>query len=121
MSDSPKRCGLCAKTIIYGVTFLAVILIGYLLAHAMRSYLPKTELNANRAKERSAARVELNNAAKNELFGPAVTLKPGVVRLPINRAMELTIQGYKDGAAFRTNLNARVEKAFAPPPKVSYE
>lgn len=121
MTDSPKSCCAYTTTAIYAVTFLAVLLIGYLMAHAMRSYLPKTELNANRAKERSAARAEVNTQATNELYGAAMTLKPGVVRLPIGVAMDLVVQGYKDGGSFRSNLNARVEKATAPPPKVSYE
>ena len=41
----------------------------------------------------------------------------GLVRLKIDRAVELTIEEYKNPAAARTNLIARAEKASAPPPK----
>jgi hypothetical protein len=41
----------------------------------------------------------------------------GFVRLPIDRAMELTVEEYKNPAAARTNLVARADKAGAPAPK----
>jgi hypothetical protein len=40
----------------------------------------------------------------------------GIVRLKIDRAMELALEEYKNPAAARSNLIARAEKAFAPPP-----
>jgi hypothetical protein len=39
------------------------------------------------------------------------------VRLKIERAMELTIEEYKNPSAARTGLIARAEKAAAAPPK----
>ena len=41
-----------------------------------------------------------------------------LIRLPITNAMQLTIREYQDPAAARSNLIARADKAFAPPPKV---
>lgn len=40
----------------------------------------------------------------------------GVVRLPISNAMELIIRDWKNPAAGRSNLLARVDKANPPPP-----
>lgn len=105
------------KLAIYSVAILAVLLIGYALMHTMRGYVPAPAINAKRADERRAALAEVRANAEKELNGPAMTLKPGVVRLPIERAMELTVQGGKNPAAFRSNLLARVDKATAPPPK----
>lgn len=42
----------------------------------------------------------------------------GLVRVPIQRAMELVLQEWQDPAAGRSNLLARAAKAFAPPPKL---
>jgi hypothetical protein len=46
-----------------------------------------------------------------------------IVRLPVSRAMELTVQDYKDPVAARASLNARVDKAtfVPPPPKNAFE
>ena len=107
------------KATIYAITILAVLLIGYLLVRAMRSYVASGPINAKRADERTAARKEVEAASSKELNAEdyAVLNAPnGVVRLPISRAMQLTIQGMQDPAAFRSNMNARVENATKPPP-----
>jgi len=41
----------------------------------------------------------------------------GIVRLPIQRAVELTLQEWQNPAAARSNLISRVDKATAVPPK----
>ena len=41
----------------------------------------------------------------------------GIVRLPIHRAMELTLKEWQNSLAARSNLIARVEIATALPPK----
>ena len=41
----------------------------------------------------------------------------GIVRIPLERALELTLTEWKNPAAARTNLIARAEKAFAKPPE----
>jgi hypothetical protein len=107
------------KATIYAITILAVLLIGYILVRAMRSYIPSGPINAKRAEERTAARKDVEAATSKELNADdyAVLNAPnGIVRLPINRAMELTVQGMQNPAAFRSNLNARVENATKPPP-----
>lgn len=116
--SSRNSVGPCKFTV-YSIAILAVLLIGYILVHTMRSYVPSTAINAKRADERIAARKEVEAAGDKELKGDYTVInKPnGVVRLPISRAMELTIQGYQNGGAFRSNLFARVENATKPPPK----
>jgi hypothetical protein len=40
----------------------------------------------------------------------------GIVRLPIDQALELTLQQWKNPAAARSNLISRAEKAYGAPP-----
>jgi hypothetical protein len=107
------------KVTVYAVAILAVLLIGYILVHAMRAYVATPAVNANRASERSAGLAEVRATAEKELHGDSVYInKPNnVVRLPIDRAMQLVVEGGKNPQAFRSNFLARLEKASAPPPK----
>jgi hypothetical protein len=122
-TDSPAETHGLGKLTIYAITILAVLLIGYLLVRAMRSYVPSAPINASRVQERINARKDVEAAALKELNGDYTIINKdnGVVRLPIKQAMEMTVQGYQNGAAFRSNLLSRVENATKPPPKVSFE
>jgi hypothetical protein len=122
-TDSPSETPGLGKLAIYAITILAVLLIGYLLVRAMRSYVPSAPINAKRVEERIAARKDVEAAGLKELNGdPAIINKENaVVRLPITKAMEMVVQGYQNGPAFRSNLLSRVENATKPPPKVSFE
>ena len=106
------------KFTVYIVAILAVLLIGYILMHAMRAYVATPAVNAKRAEERAAGLAEVRAAAEKDLRGdPAYIIKHnGIVRMPIDRAMQLVIENGKDQAAFRSNLLARTEKAFKPAP-----
>ena len=106
------------KFTVYTVAILAVLLIGYILMHAMRAYVATPAVNAKRAEERAAGLAEVRAAAEKELRGDAVYINKnnGVVRLPIERAMQIVVENGTNGAAFRTNLLARTEKAFKAPP-----
>ena len=106
------------KFTVYAIAFLAVLLIGYILMHAMRTYVRTPAVNANRATERAAGLAEVRATAEKELRGDAVYINKnnGVVRLPIDRAMQLVIENGTNQAAFRTNLLGRTEKAFKAPP-----
>jgi hypothetical protein len=106
------------KFTVYAVAILAVLLIGYILMHAMRAYVATPGVNAKRAEERAAGLAEVRAAAEKELRGEPVRLNAnnGIVRLPIDRAMQLVIENGKNQAAFRSNLLARTEKAFKPAP-----
>ena len=113
-----RRLADVGKFTVYIVAILAVLLIGYILMHAMRAYVQTPAINANRASERSAALAETRANAEKELRGDPVYINKnnGIVRLPIDRAMQLVIENGKDQAAFRSNLLARTEKAFKAPP-----
>ena len=106
------------KVTVYAVAILAVLLIGYILMHAMRAYVRTPAVNANRAAERAAGLAEVRGNAEKELRGDPVYLNKnnGIVRLPIDRAMQLVVENGTNGAAFRTNLLARTEKAIKAPP-----
>jgi hypothetical protein len=107
------------KLTIYAITIVAVLLIGYILVRAMRSYVPAQAINAKRVEERIAARDDVRNAGLKELNAEdyaVINPANGVVRLPISRAMQLTIEGLQNPAAFRSNMNARVENATKAPP-----
>jgi hypothetical protein len=108
---------------VYSIAILAVLLVGYILVHAMRAYVPTPAINANRAAERAAGLAEVRATAQKELYGDAVYINKnnGVVRLPIDRAMQIVVEGGKNPAAFRSNLLSRVEKATAAPKPVSLE
>jgi hypothetical protein len=106
------------KFTVYIVAILAVLLIGYILMHAMRAYVATPAVNAKRAEERAAGLAEVRAAAEKELRGDPTWFNKnnGIVRMPIDRATQLVIENGKDPAAFRSNLLARTEKAFKAPP-----
>jgi hypothetical protein len=111
------------KVTVYAVAILAVLLIGYILVHAMRAYVSTPAVNANRASERAAGLAEVRATAEKELHGDPVYInKPNnVVRLTIDRAMQIVVEEGKNPAAFRSNILSRVEKATAAPKPVSLE
>jgi hypothetical protein len=84
----------------------------------MRAYVQTPAVNAKRGAERAAGLADVRANAEKELHGDPVYINKNnnVVRLPIDRAMQLVVEGEKNPAAFRSNLMARVEKASAPPP-----
>ena len=69
---------------------------------------------------RSSADFKAANHEALENYGWQDPAK-GLVRLKIERAMELTVQQWKNPQEARANLISRVEKATAPPPKPNYE
>ena len=101
---------------------LGAFLIVAVLVSAMKYYTQPAPPDQARIAERKNALAELRGESQRalntyEVIDPA----KGVVRLKIERAMELTIEEYKNPVAARTNMFARVEKLNAPPPKVEYE
>lgn len=91
------------------------------LVWLMQIYTKPEPVNQARIEERKKARAEIEQAAADAFrtYG-WVDEGKGIVRLKIEQAMDLVVQGYKNPAAFRSNLLARVEKAnAAPPPPVN--
>jgi hypothetical protein len=100
------------------VGILGSFLIVLVLVGAMKYYTRPAPLNQARALERKRALVQLqaeNEKALNSY--EVIDVAKGIVRLKIDRAMELTLDEYKNPAAARTGLVARAEKAAAPGPK----
>ncbi|MEO7299825.1 MAG: hypothetical protein ABI042_14755 [Verrucomicrobiota bacterium] len=75
-------------------------------------------IGSDRAEERRKnlinVRAETDQALKNYAWQDQ---GKGLVRLPIERAMEVSLQEWQNPKAARSNLITRVEKATAPAPK----
>jgi len=115
-SDTNNSTPLAA---IYGIVILCALLIVAALVWAMRHYTAPEPVNANRAAERAKALAELRATEANALHNPGwieLNLSKGVVRLPIDVAMSIVEQEWKNPDAARSNLTARAEKAMPPPP-----
>jgi flagellar biosynthesis/type III secretory pathway M-ring protein FliF/YscJ len=112
------------KCVIYVVAILATfLLMAFLVRQMVRITQPApvgAERAAARAKENKDIRAAGEQAAKSwgYLDQPATARAQGFVRMPLEEAMKLTVQGYQNAGAFRSNLLSRAEKANA---AVSYE
>ena len=106
-----------SKCAVYVIAILGCFLIMAALVKIMQNKT-SSALGADRAEERRknlvTVRAEADQALKN--YGWQDQAK-GLVRLPIDRAMEITLQEWQNPQAARSNLIARVEKATAPAPK----
>ena len=101
----------------YAAGLLGAFLIMALLVAAMRHYTRPAPVGGNRAEERYKNLQELRAANAKILEGyDWQDQAKGAVRLPIERAMELVLQEWRNPAAARSNLDARVDKFFPPPP-----
>ena len=116
MNADDNRCNLRAG-LIYGVSVLGAFLIVAALVAAMLHYTRPAPLNAERAAERANALRELRAAEAEALQTTAWLDKgKGVVRLRIDDAMALAEKVWQNPDAARSNLMARLEKAYPPPP-----
>lgn len=109
----------CRTKCIYFAAILGALLIVLALDRAMIHYTaPAASKAPARAKERADKLAEVRKESAEALgsYGWQDKTK-GLVRLPVDRAMELTLQRYKNPAVSRSNLIERVEKATALPPK----
>lgn len=115
---SAGSCGCKAKCLIYGVAILGTFLIMVSLVKIMQQKTGNAAIGADRREERRknliALRAETEQALKNYSWQDQ---SKKLVHLPIERAMEITLQEWQDPKAARSNLIARVEKATAPAPK----
>ena len=100
------------------VGILGAFLVVGVLVYAMKHYTRPAPLNQARVDERKKALAEIRDAdAKGLSSYEMIDAGKGIVRLKIERAMELTLAEYKNPAGARTNLIARADKAGAAPPK----
>jgi hypothetical protein len=102
---------------LYLVAALGALLIMVILVSLVRRYTTPAPLGAGRAAERKKALVELRGQEHQQLTEIGWQDKAkGIVRLPIETAMKLTLERMQNPEAFRKELIARVEKATAAPP-----
>lgn len=110
-SGNSKTC-LCIVVAI--VTFL---LMAFLVRQMIRITRP-APIGAERALARAKDNAEIRASGAEALKSWGFVDQPrGIVRVPIDEAIKLTVQGYQNPGAFRSNILARVEKANVPPPK----
>ena len=99
------------------IGILGTFLVVALLVLAMRHYTQPAPVGANRVEERYKFLQEQRAADARTLTEYDWQDKDkGIVRLPVQRAVELTLQEWQNPGAARSNLISRVEKATALPP-----
>src|ERR1017187_9226918 len=100
------------------VGFVAGIILFAALAVVVKLSVNIPAIDADRAADRSKALVEMRSAEEKSLntLGWADQSR-GVVRLPIETAMQQAAPAWQNPAAARADLNTRQEKASAELPK----
>ncbi len=115
-STENKNCSVCRVWPV-AIAMLGACLIFGALIWAMRYYTKPPGLDQARAAMRAEKLAQLHadeTAALNHVGW--IDRGKGVVRLPIEVAMQMVEQEWQNPAAARSNLIARVEKATAVPP-----
>ena len=108
----------CCKTTIYAVAIIGSFLLVAFLVKQMIAYTHTAPVGAERGVARAADNAVIRAAGTEALKSWGyVDQAKGIVRVPVDEAMKLTVLGYQKPAAFRSDLVARVEKATAPGPK----
>lgn len=106
-----------ARVTAYAIGIVGTFLIVALLVLAMRHYTQPAPVGANRVEERYKFLQDQRAADAKALNEYDWQDKDkGVVHLPVQRAVELTLQEWQNPAAARSNLISRMEKATAVPP-----
>ena len=102
----------------YLLAIVGSLLIVFFLVSAMKRYTTPAPLGAARAAERAQFLKEIQ-AQQNPLAEQYgwVDQGKGLVRLTVERAMELTVQEYQDPAAAHARMVVAAEAKFAPPPE----
>src|SRR2546428_9506268 len=102
---------------VYLIGILGSFLIVAGLVWVLRQYTRPAPLNQARVQERLKNLRELNAQSTEILNNYAwQDASKGIVRLPIDRAIELVLEEWKNPALGRSNLLARLDKANPPPP-----
>ncbi len=109
-----KRSRAVAYMVVIGGTFLIMAIL--VLAMVRLTSPPAT--NEARIQERHKNLRDLQAANAEVLNNYAMEdAAKGVVRLPISRAIEISLQEWKNPAAARTKMLERAKLKFAAPPK----
>ena len=101
-----------------GVGFLIACFLFAAIVVMVKWSVPVLAIDADRAAVRAKALGEIRAAAAQALNHAGwIDENRGLVRLPIEVAMQIAEREWQDPAAARSNLTARVEKATAPAPQ----
>src|SRR5258708_22003601 len=124
MSDTSKSesCGACKTRLIYIAAILGTFLIMGGMSRLMLQRTDEGAVDTKKSGERWKIIADFKAASQEALenYGWQAQSK-GLVRLKIDRAMELTVQQWKNPAGARASLISRVGKATATPPKPNYD
>jgi hypothetical protein len=115
MNSESTEC--CKSRLAYIIAILGACLIVAGLVLAMRHYIQPPAMNAARAAERSKVLGEIRAADAEAAQNVGWIDQPkGIVRLRVADALQISEREWKNPAAARSNLIARVDKANPPPP-----
>ena len=104
----------------FGVIFAAACFLFVALAIVVKFFVSVPAIDADRAALRSKALADIRAAEATALTTPDwVDKDRGIVRLPIETAMQIYEQAAQNPAAARADLISRAEKAAAPLPKTA--
>ena len=120
MNPKCSKGACCAKFCAYIIAALGTLLIVAVLVRVMIDYTRPAPPSEDRAALRHKNLQDLRNANAEVLNNPNYVWQDqakGVVRMPIKDAVEMSLKLWQDKDAARSNLVARVEKAFPVPPK----
>jgi hypothetical protein len=100
------------------IGLILVSVIFAMLAVALKLFVTVPPLDADRAAVLAKALAEIR-ATENASLNNAgwIDQSRGIVRLPIETAVQLAAQAWQNPASARADLTARAEKAAAPAPK----
>ena len=117
-SDESSRDS-TGKNFSYGVAILGAFLVVGVLTWIMINQTSPAPIGKAREEERLKNLKELRAATGDQMITYGYADQPkGLVRIPISKAVDLTLQEWKDPAKGRAGLIERIEKATKP---VSYE
>lgn len=124
MNDETRTCcptaGDCrnGRLYLYSLASLGTFLIVGWLVWVMIHYTRPAPLAEDRAalRRKNLAELRAANAEALNHYG-WIDQARGIVRLPVEEAMRLTVQEWQNPAAARSNLIARAAMAAAPAPK----
>ena len=99
------------------IGFVVAIILFAALAVVVKLTVNVPAIDADASALRSKALVEMRSAEDKSLNAAGwADQSRGIVRLPIESAMQQAAQAWQNPAAARADLNARAEKAAAPAP-----
>jgi len=114
-----QKCkGSCRPVCGYVVAVLGAFLIVAWLVWFMRANTQPPPLGEDRVAFRRKTLAEVRNAdadVLNNLHYVWQDQPKGIIRMPLKDAMDLSVRLWQDPAAARSNMLARVKKAYPPP------